>query len=145
MTRIKRYQWLGSCWGKTKLRKFGGARTTHLDESTPLQPHFIGKTVVDWDGNGLAYPRIGYVSDRFQTSFRPVSDRCQTSVMPDAQSMSQWLLRHTQSMSLRCTVMSRMQKSVLSDAQCHFGCTVLTEIHGSGLKVVPTIRAEAVR
>ena len=75
----------------------------------------FGILAVFWGGNRLAYPRIGigYVSDRFQTSFRPVSDRCQFSVRPvsrstvSAQSMSQSCLPpHAQSMS-----------------PCHVGCT----------------------
>ena len=32
-------------------------------------------------GNRLAYPRIGYVSYRFQTGFKPVSDQFQTSAI----------------------------------------------------------------
>ncbi len=74
-------------------------------------------------------------SDRFQTSVRPVSDQCQTSVMPDAQSMSQSLFSpiHSADATMSC----RMHRSVMSDAQCRFGCTgVLTEIHDSGPKVV---------
>ena len=55
-----------------------------------------------WGGNRLAYWERGLVSDR-----------CQTSVM------SQSLFSPMQS---PC-------HHVMSDAQCHFGCTVLTEIH----------------
>ena len=65
-------------------------------------------------------------SDRFQTGFRPVSDQCQTSVMPDAlchspcHSVSSPMdspCPHVMSDAQSC----RMHRSVLSDAQCHFG------------------------
>ena len=89
-----------------------------------------------WDGNGLAYPH--------RAGFRPVSDRCQTSVRPvsstvSAQSMSQsCLLPHAQSMS-PCRMSDLRSHVGSADAQCHFGGTVLTEIHQqsqSNLKVV---------
>ena len=61
---------------------------------------------VTWDGNGLAYPRIGYVSDRCQTGVRPVSPP------PCTVHVTVPLLPHAQSMSpchVRCTVMSDAQ------------------------------------
>ena len=68
----------------------------------------------------------------YRTGFGPVSDRFQTSVMSDTQSMSQCPCHHVMSDAQSC----RMHRSVMSDAQCHVGCTALTEIHESNLKVV---------
>ena len=85
------------------------------------------------EGTGLS------ASDRFQTGFRPVSDRCQTSVKYRICTVHVIvpLLPHAQSTPpVRSAESCRMHRSVMSDAQCPFGCTVLTEIQESNLKVV---------
>ena len=48
---------------------------TRITRKLPKSDVTCPSSWVNWDGNGLAYPRIGYISDRFQTSFRPVSWR----------------------------------------------------------------------
>ena len=62
-------------------------------------------TSVSWDGNGLAYPRIGYVSDRFQTS--PSSPPCTEYLSQSLFSPMQSPCQH----HVRCT-------------GSHVGCTV---------------------
>ena len=74
-----------------------------------------------WDGNRLAYPhRTGFrpVSDRFQTSARPVSS-CRMHSPCHSPSSSPYTVHATMSF--------RMHRSVMSDAQCHSGCTALAE------------------
>ena len=75
---------------------------------------------------------FGPVSDRFQTSVRPVPDQC---LLPHAQSRSHVTVSPPP--STVHVIMSCQICGVMSDAQCHFGCTgALTEIHESSLKVV---------
>ena len=101
------------------------------------------------DGNGLAYPhRTGFrpVSDRLQTgvrpvsqlTVRPVSDQCQVPYLRSpCHSVSSPIHRVHVIMSCQiCGVMSDAQKCHVGSAECHFGCTVLTEIQESNLKVV---------
>ena len=83
-------------------------------------------SMANWGGNRLAYAGGGPVSDRFQTSVRPVSCRMHSPC-------------HSVSSPMHSPchhVMSDLHSGVMSDAQCHFECTVLTEIHESNLKVV---------
>ena len=70
-------------------------------------------------------------SDTFQTSVRPVSCRMHSPCHSVSSPMHS-PCHHVMSDAQSC----RMHRSVMSDAQCHFGCTVLTEIHDSGPKVV---------
>ena len=80
----------------------------------------VAKIVVSWDGNGLAYPH--------RTGFRPVSDTGFIRPVPHvgfAESMSQC--------HFGCTIHVIVSSCPMHS---HVGCTALTEIHESSLKVV---------
>ena len=96
------------------------------DRSEELVDHY--EFSASWDGNGLAYPRIGYVS---QLTVRPVPDQC---LLPHAQSMSQSLSSPMRPCHhVACRICGEVPHAGF--AECHFGCAVLTEIHVSTQRV----------
>ena len=77
-------------------------------------PRGARRNAESWGGTRLAYPRIGYVSDQFQSGFRPVSDQCPGGF---AEFMSQ------------CHFGCRVQVIVSRPMHSHVGCTVSCRMH----------------